>query len=70
MTTPNNHHNNNNSTAESHKIQGNIYFGQELYEEAIHEYTTAIVRNNGKKKEEETLYFSFFLCFISFSQLH
>jgi hypothetical protein len=29
--------------ADKHKQQGNIYFGQQLYEQAIAEYTVAIV---------------------------
>ncbi|KAJ3047293.1 STIP1 y and U box-containing protein 1 [Rhizophlyctis rosea] len=33
------------SEAESHKLQGNIYFGQQLYDEAIREYSTAIIKN-------------------------
>ncbi|KAJ3042110.1 STIP1 y and U box-containing protein 1 [Rhizophlyctis rosea] len=32
------------SEAESHKLQGNVYFGQQLYDEAIREYSTAIIK--------------------------
>ncbi|KAJ3300579.1 hypothetical protein HK104_009914 [Borealophlyctis nickersoniae] len=33
------------SAAESHKYQGNVYFGQQLYDKAIAEYSTAIIQN-------------------------
>ncbi|ORX58636.1 U-box-domain-containing protein [Piromyces finnis] len=33
--------------AEKHKLQGNIFFKREQYEEAIKEYTTAIIKDSG-----------------------
>jgi len=32
--------------AEKHKLQGNIFFNRQQYEEAIKEYTTAIIKNS------------------------
>lgn len=39
--------------AEKHKLQGNIFFKRQQYEEAIHEYSTAIIKN-----PQNTIYYT------------
>lgn len=46
--------------AEKHKLQGNIFFKQQQYEEAIKEYTTAIIKNSKNIK----YYTNRALCYI------
>ncbi|KNC98740.1 uncharacterized protein SPPG_05721 [Spizellomyces punctatus DAOM BR117] len=52
------------SQAESHKLQGNVYFGQHLYDDAIREYGKAIIHN----PTIPTYYTNRALCFLRLEQ--